>query len=150
MENILLVEVIFSLFVAAIITGTLYIVFKTVGPWGRAWAVFLVLFLAMLAVSEWFVPVGPSAWGFYWLPGLLAAVILGFLLAATSPSGRKKFPRNDEDPRKTIRPESYYSTHAAEPDGHERGDDSGRVVTGTLFWIFVGLLGIVAVVGIIT
>lgn len=46
---------------------------------------FLILFFATWAGGIWIGPLGPPFRGIYWLPFVLVAVLVGFLLAALAP-----------------------------------------------------------------
>ena len=46
---------------------------------------FLILFLATWAGGIWIGPLGPSFRGMHWLPYVLVAIAVGFLLAAVAP-----------------------------------------------------------------
>jgi hypothetical protein len=81
--------ILFALFYAFILTVIFSLAFKNTGPWGGFWAFFFLLFFVSLGAGEWAAPAGPVAWGYYWAPGLIAAVIFALLLAAVAPAPRR-------------------------------------------------------------
>ncbi|SDM82729.1 hypothetical protein [Pedobacter antarcticus] len=47
---------------------------------------FLPSFFIALGAGEWVAPSGSIAWGYYWAPGLLAAITFALVIAAAAPS----------------------------------------------------------------
>ena len=48
----------------------------------------VLILLASIGAGRWVAPIGPVAWGFHWLPGLIAAIIFALLVAAATPESR--------------------------------------------------------------
>ncbi|MBD3379001.1 MAG: hypothetical protein GF408_00870 [Candidatus Omnitrophica bacterium] len=78
-----------DIFLFLVIAGFLTIlfagVFRRVGPWESVFAFFIVLFLAIWAISLWLAPAGPVFLGVYWFPVIIIGFILALLLAASAP-----------------------------------------------------------------
>lgn len=81
-------NIIFSLLYAVIITAVFHLLFKKSGPWAGFWLLFILVFLASVGAGRWVTPTGPAAWGFHWLPGLVAAILFALLVAAATPEAR--------------------------------------------------------------
>lgn len=71
--------------IATLLTGILLLVFKNKGPWGSAWAFFLVLFLSIWTLTLYLRTMGPIYLGVPWLQLLLGGVLLMILLVAAIP-----------------------------------------------------------------
>jgi len=83
-------NIIFSFVYAVVITAVFTLIFKKNGPWDGFWLLFILVFLASVGAGHWAAPAGPSAWGFHWLPGLVAAFIFALLVAAATPDPHQK------------------------------------------------------------
>lgn len=132
------IGIIFALFFAIILTAIFSLPFRNTGPWGGFWVFFILLFFISLGAGEWAAPRGPSAWGYYWAPGLIAAVIFALLLAAAAPGSSSK-------PRKR----NLKSTAPTQ----EMIDESeeaivATTVIGIFFWILIIALALIAIAGI--
>lgn len=93
---------------------------------------FLILFFATWAGGIWVVPIGPAAWGSYWIPFILVGIVVALLLAAATEPTRR-----------------YYVRHGAErhpeAETEERIQDAAAVAFGAAFWILlIGLIVAVA------
>lgn len=86
----ILANIIFSLIYAVSITAVFHLIFKKTGPWDGFWLLFILLFLVSMGAGKWVTRTGPEAWGYHWLPGLVAAVIFALLVAAATPDSSKK------------------------------------------------------------
>jgi hypothetical protein len=75
--------------IAFIFTAAAVLIFRRRGPWGAAWTFFLFLFLALWIVSIYLPNVGPVYWGIAWVPILVVATLLAFLLAAAIPGANE-------------------------------------------------------------
>jgi hypothetical protein len=89
--GVIVVEVFVALFVAFLVGGLFGLAMRRrMRRTGFFWF-FLILFLATWAGGIWIGPLGPSLRGVYWLPFVLVAVVVGFLLAAVAP---RRAPRD--------------------------------------------------------
>jgi hypothetical protein len=118
-------NVLFALFIAAIVAALATAGLRRPGPWGSGFWLFLVIFLGTWAVVSWMEPAGPLFWGVAWVPMLLVALLIGLVLAAASPPavGRRTVTTEEE--------------HAAE--------SVAVAVVGGFFWIVVIALFIAAI-----
>jgi len=78
-------------FLLAFLLAIILTLLLAVGFRGQAWGAglaffFLILFLATWAGGLWLTPVGPLMMGVPWMSFLLVALIVGLILAATTPS----------------------------------------------------------------
>lgn len=89
-------NIIFSLIYAVIITAVFTLIFKKNGPWDGFWLLFVLVLLASIGAGRWVSPIGPAAWGFHWLPGLIAAIIFALLVAAATPESKPDKRKVDE------------------------------------------------------
>mgnify|MGYP001060040132 CR=1 FL=1 len=81
---------------------------------------FLLLFFAW-ALGGWFRPFGPALWGVFWLPYVVAALLIGLLLmAAVAASGARPAPRTPTEAR-----EEAEADHAV------------AATFGVFFWFFL-------------
>lgn len=92
----ILTNIIFSLVYAVVITAVFTLIFKKNGPWDGFWLLFILVFLASLVTGRWVSQTGPVAWGFHWLPGLIAATVFALLVAAATPDPGKHGYKVDE------------------------------------------------------
>ena len=84
-----IVDFIFALAIALLFVVLFAMVFQRRGPWNSLLWFFVVVLLATWAGGVWLTPVGPPIRGFYWMPFLLAGLIVSLLLAAaTIPTGQ--------------------------------------------------------------
>jgi hypothetical protein len=124
------VGIIFALFFAFILTVSFSFLFRNTGPWNSFWVFFFLVFLMALGTGEWAAPVGPSAWGYYWVPGLIAGIIIALALAAVKPISR---------PFRKINPD------ISETD---RANEETALKIGLFVWILIILLMLLSVCGI--
>ncbi|MES2652405.1 MAG: hypothetical protein V4663_11735 [Bacteroidota bacterium] len=129
------VGILFSLLFAAILTALFSLAFKNTGPWSGFWMFFILLFFVSLGAGEWAAHRGPSAWGYYWAPGLLAAIIFALVLAAAS-------PKSTLSQNKKTKPD----TKLEAPVEEEMVVVS--VIAGIFFWILILALIIIAISGL--
>jgi len=134
--------ILFAFFYAVIITGIFSLIFRNTGPWSGFWIFFFLLFFIALGAGEWAAPRGPVAWGYYWAPGLFAAIIFALLIAAATPVSRS--PRTLNKKKDTKKNTTTGQIH------EEEGTTAAAVVViGIFFWILMSVLITAAVVGII-
>jgi hypothetical protein len=88
--------------------------------------VFLILFLGAWAGGLWLTPIGPLLWGTYWIPSLVVAILIAFVIAAVTPS---RPPRGDRVPGE--RPT------AAGRHAEAQKRVNANVLFGGFFWILI-------------
>ena len=82
---------------------------------------FLLLFFATWAVGGWFQPLGPPLWGAYWIPYLIAAVLIGMLLCAVmEAAGSPRIPQTPADRREEA-----------------KAEEAAARAFGAFFWVFL-------------
>lgn len=128
------IGILFSLFFAVIITVVFSLAFKNTGPWGGFWVFFILMFFISFGAGEWAAQRGPSAWGYYWAPGLIAAIVFALVLAATSPGSHA--------PRSNLKHRSNVDTKENTEVGFS------TAVFGVFFWILIVLLALIAIAGL--
>lgn len=128
------IGILFSLFFAVIITVVFSLAFKNTGPWGGFWIFFILMFFISFGAGEWAAQRGPSAWGYYWAPGLIAAIVFALVLAATSPGSHA--------PRSNLKHRSNVDTKENTEVGFS------TAVFGVFFWILIVLLALIAIAGL--
>jgi hypothetical protein len=92
-----------------------------------------------LGAGEWAAQRGPSTYGYYWVPGLLAAIIFALVLAASSPKKRPKSGNKVGDRAKA-------DLDLDAPDAEELIVVSA--ITGLFFWMLLIVLVIIALAGL--
>jgi hypothetical protein len=119
----------FFLVVAVLITLFFSYGFRIKGPWGNIWTFFMLVFLTILLVGVWILPAGPMYRGIYYLPPLVAGILVALLLAATTPSPRTraKLERRDEEK-----------------------EDADFYAIGIFFWVLFALMIIILGIGYFT
>jgi hypothetical protein len=83
---VFLVDLLVALAVAMLISAVFAAVFRPSGPF---WLPFVVILLAAWAAGVWVRPVGPPAWGAFWLGPLAVGGIVALILASALPSTRR-------------------------------------------------------------
>lgn len=135
------IGILFALLFATILTAFFNLVFKNTGPWSGFWVFFILLFFIAFAAGEWAAPRGPSAWGYYWAPGLIAALVFALVLAAVTPrvpSSSSRKPKRETNPG-----------DLRTPDESEEEVVIGAMM-GIFFWILLSVLVLIAIVGVAT
>lgn len=130
------IGILFSLFFAVIITVVFSLAFKNTGPWGGFWVFFILMFFISFGAGEWAAQRGPSAWGYYWAPGLIAAIVFALVLAATSPKSHG--PRRNIEQRSNV--DTKENTEVA----------VSAAVFGIFFWMLIVLLALIAIAGLLS
>lgn len=120
-----------ALLIALVLTFISVFFLRRKGPWGSAWTFFLVLFLALWAVSIYIAPAGPIYYGVAWAPLLIAGILLAVLLIASMPDANHW---RDENIRTT----------EAQAQPYDRPTAIGR-----FFWTLIILLAIAIMIGMI-
>ncbi len=124
-----ILQLILILLLALIITAIFTYGFNIKGPWGSFWTYFLMLFLSMLAISVWLIPAGPHWQDVYWLPPVIAGILVALMLAAATP------------PADTSRD--------IEVSGNNKvNEETTEKALVPLFWLVLALLLAVAVAGL--
>lgn len=129
----LMVQVLFVLLIAALLTAVFAVGFRR-----REWDVgllyfFLILFLATWAGGLWIGPYGPLLLGVPWVTFLLVGVLLALLLTALIPPRRRK-------------PSPEWEAELQRTSGTDEPESETLVAVDLLFWLLiVGLL--IAVIG---
>jgi hypothetical protein len=133
------IGILFALLFATVLTAFFNLVFRNTGPWSGFWVFFILLFFIALGAGEWAAPRGPSVWGYYWAPGLVAALILALVLAAVAPSAPNSAKRRQKEQRST-----------ADPETPEESEENTviRAMMGVFFWILLSVLVFVAIAGV--
>jgi len=85
-----LADVLFAMLLALLLTFLFVVVLRWRGPWPGFLAFLAVLFLATWAGGVWIRPAGPLAFGLYWVPFIITALVVALLLAAAGPPRRSK------------------------------------------------------------
>ena len=121
----MIVAILFSLFFAALITALFYLLLENpLKKWG---VFFVIIFLVYFSATRWMVHAGPPAYGHYWLPAFVVAVLVAVLMAALYPKQNKRVPREKVS------------------QGLYKGDESEETIAmGAFFWIFLLMLLITA------
>ena len=83
--------ILFSILVGVLLTAIILLSLRRQRTWNEFLVFFLVIFLAAWAGGLWVIPVGPSAWGVYWVPILFAGLMFALLLAATAPPSKPRY-----------------------------------------------------------
>ena len=79
-----ILDFVFAIAIALVLVLLFSLVFQYRGPWNSVLWFFVVVLMATWAGGVWLTPVGPAVGGFYWLPFLVAGLIVSLLLAATA------------------------------------------------------------------
>lgn len=119
----LLTEFLFALLVAIVITLIFPLGFRRRVVWPGLFLFFMIIFLAAWAGGRWLTPIGPAAFGVFWLSFLVMGIFIALVIAAAAA------PRRE-------------STVEMVEGSEERREESA-------FDVFLGVLLIVLVVGII-
>jgi hypothetical protein len=127
-------QFLFVLVLAVLLTALL--------AWGRGWGwswptliwLFTVLLLGSWALGVWFRPVGPPVRNFYWLPFVVASMIVALLLAATMSAPRPPRYQSREELKGTeIRP----LTPSEEKVQQQRAEQEAAFSMGLVFWLLI-------------
>jgi hypothetical protein len=118
---VFLVDVLFALVFALLLTGIFTAAFRRRGPWDIWWGFLLVIFLGIWAAGLWITPVpfGPTWLTLSWLPALIVGVFLALLLAAATPPQPPRTPR----------------TRRAAP--REEVEETTLIALDVFFWVLV-------------
>lgn len=81
-------DLVAALLVALLVWAIFAFAFRRPGPFAGVWVAFFLIFLAAWIGGAWANPIGPAAYGVYWLPFLFFALLFALLLAAI-PSPRR-------------------------------------------------------------
>jgi len=135
-------SLVFAVALALVLT-VLFIAFRSRGPWGAIWTVFLFLFLAMWASELYVMPLGPVRWGVAWVPIIFSGVLLTILLIALTPDVGTRRRMKDGRLRNVMR----------EVDPNYHPEDDSRIITtssgiGVFFWVIVVVFILVVIVGL--
>jgi hypothetical protein len=130
------IGILFALFIAMALTLIFALILKNTGPWGGFWTFFILLFFIALGAGQWATSLGPSAWGYYWAPGLVSAIILALALAAASQASKNKHLKNRKE---------YLREKERDPE--ETGVT--RIVIGSFFWVLLMVLVLIAGFGLL-
>lgn len=118
-----------ALLISSFLTIISVFLLRKRGPWGSAWTLFLVIFLALWAVAIYLAPVGPIYYGVAWAPLIIAGILLTLLLIVSMPGAnqwRDESLESDPRPKKEV-----------------------PVKTSRLFWVFVFLLAMAIMIGML-
>jgi hypothetical protein len=78
------IDFVFAVTIALLLVLLFSLAFQYRGPWNNALLFFAVVLMATWAGGVWLSPIGPAVGGFYWLPFLVAGLVVSLLLAATA------------------------------------------------------------------
>jgi hypothetical protein len=124
----------------ALVLTILFVMVGTRGPWGSAWTLFLVLFLAMWVTGLYVTPVGPVYWGVAWVPIIFAGVLFSILLIAVMPDVGKSRRRLKNGKIESANRQSNLST--------ANSMEITSTTIGSFFWILIMLFTIAIIVGL--
>jgi hypothetical protein len=133
------IGILFALFYAVILTAVFSLIFRNTGPWSGFWIFFFLLFFVSLGAGQWAAPLGPVAWGYYWVPGLFAAIIFALVLAAVSPAPPLSRKINN----------SQTGNNITTAKTGEEGAAAAVAVFGIFFWILMIILIMGAIAGLV-
>lgn len=88
--------------------------------------VFFIIFLAAWAGGLWLHPAGPLLWGTYWIPPLVAGILIAFIIVAAAPARRP--PAEDHSRQRP----TFQGRHA---EAEKRVN--ANVLFGGFFWILI-------------
>lgn len=130
--NVFFFDLLLATIIAAVLAAALSGDYRRRGyPRAKIWPLFGVLFLptllAVWAATLWMAPVGPVIWDVYWVPALIAGVVVALLVIALSPSTRSR--------RKTL------------PNEMIRNEERIGLAVGIFFWVVLVLLIFAVVAG---
>jgi len=118
-----------ALLISSLLTVISVFLLRKRGPWGSAWTLFLVIFLALWTVSIYLAPVGPTYYGVAWAPLIIAGILLTLLLIVSMPGANE------------WRDESVGPEHRTKKDVPAKAS--------RLFWVFIFLLAMAIMIGMI-
>lgn len=118
-----LLDFMFAIAIALILVLLFLLVFRYRGPWNSVLWFFVVLLMATWAGGVWLTPIGPAVAGFYWLPFLVAGLIVSLLLAATA------IPSKEESTVELVDPKARRAKRRA-----------AGTALGISFWVVMMLL----------
>jgi Ca2+/Na+ antiporter len=121
-----LIDAVFVFFVVLLVASMFWIGTGRFGPWPEVFWILVLMFFGTWAIGSWFRPMGPAAWGVFWLSYVIAAVAIALLLAAATP----------RRPRPSTRP----------PGETEEADQAAATTINAFFWLAL-VLAIAAVIG---
>ncbi|MBB2148245.1 hypothetical protein [Pedobacter gandavensis] len=133
------IGILFALFFAIILTAVFRLFFHNSGSWAEFWSFFVLLFFVSLAAGEWAAPRGPSVWGYYWVPGLISAFVVGLVIVAVSPHSTMKRTRRSKNRKED----------AVEEEIREFEVGVAVVVFGVFYCIVIVLLALIALSGLV-
>jgi hypothetical protein len=120
-------ELFFAFIVAIVLSGLFALATRRGFQWpGFLWF-FLIIFLATWAGGVWVRPFGPSLFGIYWLPFVLAGLIFVLFLAISTPGQPPKNRRETIDMLERIEQE-------------KKLDQFTYVTLSIFFWILLCVL----------
>lgn len=120
---------IYILILSILIVLFFMLIFNVRGPWGSFWTYFLIIFFSIWIADIWLRPIGPYWGDVYWLPPLIAGLLVAFVLAAATPSTSKA--------RKTLIKEEQKNL-----------DEPATVAVGVFFWLTLLILIILVIIGV--
>ncbi len=123
----------YSFFIAVILAMLFASLLKQKGPWDNFWIFLLVVFFGVWGVSLWFNPIGPLWYGVAWVDLLFVGLFLALFLSAAGEANNKS---------KKYRKEVDLVEEA-------KKDQAALTMFGIFFWLFLGALFTLVVVGAI-
>ena len=116
----------------ALLVTLLFVLSGSRGPWGSAWTLFLVLFLALWLTGLFINPVGPVHWGIAWIPLIFVGFLLAILFMAVTPG----------DGRRRLKDKKIVDGSDAQTDAEIAG-----ATLGLFFWMLILLLITAIIIG---
>lgn len=149
---------IISIVVISFLFTLLFVVkLKSKGPWGSGWTFFTIVILWLTAVSLWIPPAGPVWLGVAFLDLLLTALLISFVLSATSiefthaDTWKPEQPDNLTGESDTIPPSGTGNNALASHNTPIGNDQAGSALftfrTGGVFWMLLAFLGTLIIIG---
>lgn len=152
------VATIISIVVISLLFTLLFVVkLKSKGPWGSGWTFFTIVILWLAAVSLWIPPAGPVWLGVAFLDLLLTALLISFVLSATSiefthadrwrQEQVNNLPRESDAFPPSVTNNNALSSHDTNIGNEQPGSALFTLRTGGVFWMLLAFLSTLIIIG---